>query len=207
MTRKTPRSAVRNLLLVLAPALLVTAVAIGLVGAMRAPGASAGETSGRPAAAIAAVAVVKASPGCLTDDLTGTVFGQPRRPESGVRDALLRLTNDSGRACKLRGWADLAMVTPPGELVRVPTRKVGPAGGAEIILKPQASAWARVQWDTCDAGRKGCGVGVALQYIVDPDSTGAVADMSAVPEADGAGITMKALRVSPLHSTRAGALG
>jgi len=204
MTRNTGRIAVRRTLMVLAPALLVTAVAIGLVAATRAPGASAGENSGRPVAAPAAMpAAVKVVPGCLTDDLTGTVIGRPRSAGSHVRDAVLRLTNTSGRTCRVRGWADIAMVTPPGELVRVPTRKVGQAAGpAEIILKPNANAWSRLQWDTCEAGAMGCGVGVALQYIVDPDSTGAVAETTAVPEADRAGITMKALRVSPLQSTR-----
>ena len=184
------RTAVSRVLMDLTPALLVTAIATGLVGASRAHGASAGE---KPAAVVA----------CLTDDLTGTVAGRPRRPHPGVRDAVLQLTNTSGRTCTVQGWADIALVTPPGELVRVPTRKVGQAVGATgILLEPQASAWSRVQWDTCDASREGCGVGVALQYIVDPDSTGAVADLTAVPEADRAGITMTAMRVDSLQPTR-----
>jgi Protein of unknown function (DUF4232) len=213
MTRNTPRTAAPRLLMVLTPALLVAAVAVGLVGATRATGASAGETSAAPSAPSAPATVtaipaaVKVVPACLTDDLTGTVFGQPRDAHSSVRDAVLRLTNTSGRTCQVRGWADISMVTPPGELVRVPTRKVAQAeGGAEIVLKPRASAWSRVQWDTCATGRNGCGVGVALQYIVDPDSTGTVADLTGVPEADRAGITMKAVRVSPLQRTRTAAL-
>jgi hypothetical protein len=183
----------RKPLLALIATLFVTTVAIGLIAATRAPGASAG---------VAAVA----GPACLTDDLTGTLIGQPGRPGAGVRDAVLRLTNTSGRACQVRGWAELAMVTPPGELVRVPTRKVGQAGG-EIVLRPEGSAWSKVQWDTCDPAGARCGVGVALQYLVDPDSTGTVADLTAVPEADRAGITMRALRVGPLQPTRAAALG
>ena len=79
----------------------------------------------------------------------------------------------------------------------MPTRKIRTAGAA-IVLQPKAAAWSRLQWDTCRPGRKGCGVGVALQYIIDPESTGEVADLAKVPEADGAGITMKALRVGPL---------
>jgi hypothetical protein len=196
MTRTTPRTAAPRVLTALIPTLLVVAVAIGFVGATQAPGASAGGESGSPSVPTA----VKANPDCLTDDLTGTVIGQPHRPRSSVRDAVLRLTNTSGRTCQVHGWPDIAMVTPPGELVPVPTHKVDQVGAnAEIILKPQASAWSRVQWDNCDAGREGCGVGVALQYIVDPDSTGAVAELTAVPEADRAGITMKAMRVSPLQ--------
>jgi hypothetical protein len=186
--------------MVLIPAVLVAAVAIGIVGATRATGASAAEK--------AAPAAVRADPACLTDDLTGTLIGQPRDPRSGVRTAVLRLTNTSGRTCRVQGWADLAMVTPPGELVRVPTRKVDQAGGtAEIILTPEAGAWSRVQWDTCAAGAEGCAVGVAVQYVVDPDSTGTVADLEAVPEADRAGITMRAMRVGPLRPNRAAALG
>jgi hypothetical protein len=206
MTRNMPQTAVPRVLMVLAPTLLVAAVAIGFVGATRATGASAGENSGTPAAA-AVPAAVKTIPACLTDDLTGTVFGQPRDAHYSVRDTVLRLTNTSRRTCQVGGWADIAMVTPPGELVRVPTRKVKQAGGgAEIVLKPQASAWSRVQWDSCDAGRKGCRVGVALQYIVDPDSTGTVADLTAVPEAGRAGLAMTAMRVSPFQRTRAAAL-
>jgi len=194
MTQKMPRIAVTRPLMVLVPAMLVAAVAIGLVGATQATGASAAEK--------AAPAVVRADPACLTDDLTGTLIGRTHDRQSGVRTAVLRLTNTSGRTCRVQGWADLAMVTPPGELVRVPTRKVDQAGGgAEIILTPEAGASSEVQWDTCEAGREGCAVGVALQYIVDPDSTGTVADLTAVPEADRAGITMRALRVGPLRST------
>jgi Protein of unknown function (DUF4232) len=213
MTRNTPRSAAPRLLMILAPTLVGAAVVAGLAGPTAAAGAP--EVTAVPAAGAPAVAAVPAAgapavaavSGCLTDDLTGTVYGRPRRAHSSVREAVLRLTNTSGRACRVRGWADIAMVTPPGELVRVPTRKVGQAGGgAEIVLKPQASAWSRLQWDTCRPGRPGCGVGVALQYVVDPHSTGTVADLSAVPEAYRAGITMKALRVSPLQGTRAAAL-
>lgn len=203
MTRNTPLAAVPRVLMVLTPTLLAAAVAFGFSGAARPTEASATENPGTPAVP----AAVEAVRGCRTDDLTGTVFGQPRHAHSGERDAVLRLTNTSSRTCQVEGWADIAMVTPPGELVRVPTRKVGQAGGgAAIILKPQASAWSRVQWDTCTAGHRGCGVGVALQYIVDPESTGTVADLTAVPEATRAGITMKALRVSPLQRTRAAAL-
>jgi hypothetical protein len=189
MTRNASRTAIPRPHLVLTATLLVTGVAIGLVGTMRAPEASA----------------VMAEPTCVTDDLTGTVIGQPRTPNSAVRDAVLQLTNTSGRACQVRGWADIAMVTPPGELVRVPTQKLDQTG-APITLEPEASAWSRLQWDTCEAGREGCQVGVAFQYITDPDSTGTVAEMTAVPEADDAGITMKALRVGPLQPTRTAAV-
>lgn len=203
MTRTTPRTAADRLLMVLSPVLLVTAVAAGLVGAQQAPAASAGQEPDGPAVP----AVVQAGPDCLTDDLTGTVFGRPDHPSPGVRDAVLRLTNTSGRTCRVRGWADVAMVTAPGELVRVPTRRVGEDGDhPEIVLESHASAWSRVQWDICDAGRAGCVAGVALQYVVDPGSTGAVAELSAVPEADGAGIAMNALRVGPLQRTRTAAL-
>jgi hypothetical protein len=68
------------------------------------------------------------------------------------------------------------------------------------VLAPAAGASARLQWDTCDAGDDRCGVGVALQYIVDPESAGTLADLAAVPEADRAGITMTALQVGPLQS-------
>jgi hypothetical protein len=194
MTQNTPRIAVSRPLTVLIPAVLVAAIAIGFVGATRATGASAAEKAAR--------AVVQADPACLTDDLSGTLIGQTRDRQSGVRTAMLRLTNTSGRTCRVQGWADLAMVTPPGELVQVPIRKIDEAGGdAEIILTPEASAWSRVQWDTCEAGHEGCAAGVALQYIVDPESTGTVADLTAVPEADRAGITMRAMRVGPLRAT------
>ncbi|MEU4619533.1 DUF4232 domain-containing protein [Actinoplanes sp. NPDC023801] len=178
------------------------------------PAASASASWSVPAGSAPASAPVPASvppagtdPGCLTDDLAGTLIGQDRAAGPGVRDAVLRLTNTSGRTCRVEGWADIALVTPPGELVRVPTGRTEQAGGgAVIVLKPQASTWARVQWDTCAPGRAGCGVGVAVQYIVDPDSTGAAADNAEVPEADRDGIAMRALRVGPLRATRAAAL-
>jgi hypothetical protein len=168
----------------LTPVLVVTAVAIGfgLGGAPQATEASATENP---------------VPACLTDDLTATVDGRARAARSGTRDAVLSLTNTSGRTCHVRGWADVAMVTAPGELVPVPTRQIG--AGAEVVLEPRAAARSALQWDTCEPSRKGCGVGVALQFIVDPDSTGTLAELAGVPEAEQAGITMKALRVSPLQ--------
>ncbi|MDI6099553.1 DUF4232 domain-containing protein [Actinoplanes sp. NEAU-A12] len=198
MTRNTAS----RMLMTLTPALLVGAVAIALVGAGRAGEASAGENPSAPD-----VPAAEVSPACLTDDLTGTVTGLPRPARPGAREALLSLTNTSGRACRVQGWADIALVTAPGDLVRIPTRQVGQAaGGPGILLLPQASAWSRVEWDGCVPGRANCGVGVAWQYIVDPDSTGAVADTIGVPEADQDGVAMSAMRISPLSETRAAAL-
>ncbi|MEU8658780.1 DUF4232 domain-containing protein [Actinoplanes philippinensis] len=136
------------------------------------------------------------SPACLTDDLDGTVTG---RPGSGPREAVLTLTNTSEHACEIRGWADVALVTPPGDVVRVPTRRIG-AEGPAIVLEPGATARSGLQWDTCTAGRAGCGVGVAFQFIADRDSTGVAADVAELPEADEDGITVKALRISPLQA-------
>jgi hypothetical protein len=197
MTRNRSRRGVSRQLTVLTTALLGVAVAVALVGGARTEEASAG--AGVPAAG----PVVD----CLTEDLTGALIGQPRRAGSGVRDAVLRLTNTSGRTCRVQGRPDVALVTPPGEVVRVPTRAISqPGADAVIVLAPEAGAWSRVQWDTCKPGRSGCGVGVAVQYIVDAESTGAAADPEALPEADLDGITMKALRVGPLQPTRAAAL-
>ncbi|MFC7534548.1 DUF4232 domain-containing protein [Actinoplanes sp. GCM10030250] len=198
MTRNRPRITAGRMLMTLAPAVFVAAAAVGFVGGSPTVEASAGEKSGVAA---------EVSPACLTDDLTGIVMGLPRRAESSERAAVLRLTNTSGRACQVPGWADIALVTPPGELVRVPTRKAGQAGGAAVVLKPRADAWSKVEWDGCDVGGKGCGAGVALQFIVDPDSAGSVADTIAVPEADQAGIAMTAMRIGPLRQTRTEALG
>ena len=202
MTRNSSRITVTRTLMTLTPALLVGAVAIGLVGGGGAGEASAGESTGAPVAPVAGV-----SPACLTDDLTGTVTGLPGTAKAGVRAAVLQLTNTSGRACQAPDWADLALVTPPGELVRVPTRKVGRAGGAAIVLQPQASAWSAIEWDACAPGRAGCGVGVAWQYILDRESTGAVADTAEVPEAEQDGVAMKAMRVGPLRAERAATIG
>jgi hypothetical protein len=184
MTRNSPRANVLRAIMALTPALLVTAIAVALVGGGRATEASAG-----------AVPSATPNPACLTDDLAGMVTGQPG---AGAREAALILTNNSGHACEIRGWADVALVTPPGDVVRVPTRKIGTAGPA-ITLEPDATVWSRLQWDSCTAGRKGCGVGVAFQYIADPDSTGVAADLAELPEADEQGITMKALRIFPLQ--------
>jgi hypothetical protein len=169
----------------LTPALLVTGVAVALVGGGGATEAAAG-----------AVPFAVPSPACLTDDLAGTVTGQPG---SGPREAVLALTNTSGHTCQVRGWADVALVTPPGDVVRVPTRKIGTAGPA-IVLEPGAAALAHLQWDSCAAGGARCGVGVAFQFIADPDSTGIAADLAELPEADLDGITMTALRVGPLQA-------
>jgi hypothetical protein len=223
MTRNWPRRSVSRQLTVLTTALLGVAVTVALVGGTRANEASAGAVpTGVPgpvaSSAFASVpgpdsgsvpgtgSAAGANPDCLTDDLTGTLIGQPRSAGSGRRDTVLRLTNSSGRACRVQGWADIALVTPPGEVVRVPTRKIDQPGGGVIVLAPEASAWARVQWDTCVPGRSGCGVGVTVQYIVDRDSTGSAADPADVPEAGQDGITMRALRVGPLQQTRAAAL-
>ncbi len=186
MTRNTPRATAPRMPAVLTAALLTTAVAVGLSSAPHTTGAVAAETP--------------ESPACLTDDLTGTIHGRPRIAGSATRDAIARLTNISGRTCRLEGWADIAMVTEPGELVPVPTRQVGQATG-KIVLAPGAGVSSRLQWDTCDPGADGCGVGVALQYVVDPESTGTLAELSAVPEADRTGITMTALRIGPLQSS------
>ena len=198
MNRNMPRVTTVRALVLLAPVLAFAAVAIGHAGVGWAGTPAGGEVAAPPAVIAAPVA------GCLTDDLAGTVFGLPGTGRPGVRDAVLRLTN-SGRTCQVTGRPKVAMVTPPGELVVVPTAGIGEGAGV-VVLKPGASAWARIQWDTCEAGRKGCRVGVALQYIVDPASTGAVADSSSVPEADRDGITMTALRVGPLRPDRAAAL-
>ncbi|WP_433794877.1 DUF4232 domain-containing protein [Actinoplanes sp. CA-252034] len=218
MTRNSPRSLALRTFMALTPALLVTGVAVALVGGTRATeaaadavstGPSASAVSADPAAsagpaepAASAVPDGGSSPACLTDDLAGTVTG---RSGSGARQAVLSLTNTSGHACEIRGWADVALVTPPGEVVHVPTLKIGSAGPA-IVLAPDATAWSVLQWDVCEAARTGCGVGVGLQYIADPDSTGIAADLAELPEADRSGITMKALRVGPYQSTRAAAL-
>ena len=198
MNRNMPRVTTVRALVLLAPVLAFAAVAIGHAGVGWAGTPAAGEVAAPPAAIAAPVA------DCLTDDLAGTVFGLPGTARSGVREAVLRLTN-SGRTCQVTGRPMVAMVTPPGELVVVPTAGIGEGAGV-VVLKPGASAWARIQWDTCEAGRKGCRVGVALQYIVDPAATGAVADSSSVPEADRDGITMTAMRVGPLRAARATAL-
>jgi hypothetical protein len=203
MTRNRSRRSVSRQLTVITTALLAVAVTVALVGGTRANEASAGAVpSGIPVPGSSA----EADPGCLTDDLTGALIGQPRSAGSSRRNAVLRLTNSSGRACRVQGWPGIALVTPPGEVVRVPTRKIEQPGTGVIVLAPEASAWARVQWDTCVAGRSGCGVGVTVQYIVDRESTGSAAEPADVPEADQEGITMKALRVGPLQQTRAAAL-
>jgi hypothetical protein len=193
MTRDSSRITVTRTLMTLTPALLVGAVAVGLVGGGGTGAASAGENTAAPAAPATPVTA------CLTDDLTGTVTGLPGEAGAKVRGAVLQLTNTSGRACRTPEWADLALVTPPGELVRVPTRKVGQAGATAIVLQPEASAWSAIEWDACAPGRTGCGVGVAWQYILDRESTGSVADTVAVPEADQDGVAMKAMRVGPLR--------
>jgi hypothetical protein len=184
MTRNSPRATIFRALTALTPALVVTGIAVALVGGGQATEAAAG-----------AVPTPGPNPACLTDDLSGTVTGQPA---SGVREAMLSLTNNSGRTCQIQGWADVDLVTPPGEIVKVPTRKIGIAGQA-IVLEPGATATSRLQWDSCAAGRKGCGVGVGLQFIADPNSTGTATDLLNLPEADLAGITMKALRIGPLQ--------
>jgi hypothetical protein len=186
MTRNSPRSIALRTFMALTPALLVTGVAVALVGGGHATEAAAGAV---PSAAQA--------PACLTDDLTGTVTAQPG---SGARQAVLSLTNSGDQACRIEGWADVALVTPPGEVVKVPTRKIGTAGPA-IVLEPGAAAWSQVEWDSCAAGRAGCGAGVAWQFIADPDSTGVAADSAGFPEADEEGITVEALRVGPLQAT------
>jgi hypothetical protein len=186
MTRNSPRSIALRTFMALTPALLVTSVAVALVGGGRATEAAAG-----------AVPAAGPSPACLTDDLAGTVTGQPG---AGVREAVLSLTNAGARACRIEGWADVALVTPPGDVVKVPTRKVGEAGPA-IILEPGATAWSPLEWDACTAGRPACGVGVAWQFIADPDSTGAAADSAGFPEADEEGIAIRALRVGPVQAT------
>ncbi len=194
MTRHTPRATVLRMPAFLTPALLTAAVAIGLGLAAQATGASAaqgpgsGSATGRPI------------PACLTEDLTATVTGRPHTARSPTRDAVLRLTNSSGRTCHVQGWADVAMVTAPGAIVPVPTRT--DRAGGDIVLVPAAEASARLQWDTCNAEDDSCGVGVALQYVVYPESTGTLAELAAVPEADRAGITMTALRIGPLQSGR-----
>ncbi|BEL08403.1 hypothetical protein Q0Z83_065940 [Actinoplanes sichuanensis] len=185
MTRNNPRSIALRTFMALTPALLVTGVAVALVGGGRATEASAG-----------AMLPAAPSPACLTDDLSGTVTGHGG---DRVREAVLSLTNTADHACRIPGWADVALVTPPGEVVRVPTTEIGTAGPA-IVLEPGATASSSLQWDTCAAGRKGCGTGVAFQFIVDADSTGTAADVAELPEADGPGITMKALRIGPLQA-------
>lgn len=201
MTRNALGRSISRQLTLAATALLGVAVAVALVGGARTREAAAGAMPAQPGA------VSGADLACLTDDLTGTLIGRPRTAGSSVRNAVLRFTNDSGRACRVQGWADVDLVTPPGDLVKVPTRRIEQAGGAAVVvLAPGASAWALVQWDVCVIGRAGCGVGVAVQYIVDPASTGTAADSTEVPEADREGITMKALRVGPFQQTRAAAL-
>jgi hypothetical protein len=185
MTRNSPRSIALRTFMALTPALLVTGVAVALVGGGRATEASAGAM---PAAA--------PSPACRTDDLTGTVTG---RGGDSVRQAVLSLTNTADHPCQIQGWADVALVTPPGEVVRVPTAEVGTAGPA-LVLEPGATAASNLEWDTCAEDDKGCGAGVAFQFIVDADSTGAAADVAELPEADGPGITMSALRIGPLQA-------
>lgn len=220
MTRTTPRITVPRMLLTLTPAVLVAAVAVGLVGGTRATEASAGENPGTRAAeaSVGENSGTRATPasaggnpgtpvaGCLTDDLTGTVTGLPQQSRPGVRDVLLHLTNTSGTACQVSGWADIALVTPPGELVRVPAREFGQAAAAPLVLQPEAGVWSRIAWDVCSPGGAGCGVGVALQFIVDPESTGSVAEMIGAPEPDEDGIAMTAMRVGPLQATRDAAL-
>ncbi|WP_045744417.1 MULTISPECIES: DUF4232 domain-containing protein [Actinoplanes] len=186
MTRKRPRAS-----MITVPVLLVAAVALGFVGGARATSASAEESTPEDTTV----------PACLTEDLGGTVTGQ-RSAESGVREALLRLTNTSGRACTVQGSVAISLLTPPGEVVDVPTSRLGQDDGALITLAPEDSAWSRLQWDRCDADAKGCSVGVALQYVADEASAGEVAETIAVPEADAAGITMTALRVGALTQTR-----
>ncbi|GIE35729.1 hypothetical protein Ait01nite_087740 [Actinoplanes italicus] len=203
MTRNAFGRSTSRQLTVATTALLGAAVAVALVGGTRTREASAGAMSTDPGA----VSTAGADVDCLTDDLTGTLIGQARAAGSKVRDAVLRLTNDSGRACRVRGWADIDLVTPPGDLVKVPTSRIEQTGGDTVVaLTPGASAWALVQWDVCTAGRAGCGVGVTVQYIVDPESTGSAADSAEVPEAEREGITMKALRVGPFQQDRAAAL-
>jgi hypothetical protein len=185
MTRNSPRSIALRTFMALTPALLVTSVAVALVGGGGATEAAAG-----------AVDTAVPGPDCLTDDLAGTVAGQGGSP---VREAVLTLTNTAGGACRIQGWADVALVTPPGEIVKVPTRKVGEAGPA-IVLQPGDSARSLLQWDSCTAGGRGCGVGVAWQFIADPDSTGVAADSVDLPEADGRGIGIAALRIGSLQA-------
>ncbi|MFC4069101.1 DUF4232 domain-containing protein [Actinoplanes subglobosus] len=197
MTRNSPRSSALRALMALTPALLVTGIAVALVGGGRASEAAAGamptaQSSETPAGAVSATVP---SPACLTDDLAGTVTGQPG---GAAREATLSLTNTADHTCEIHGWADVALVTPPGDVVRVPTRKLGTAGPA-IILAPGAATESRLQWDTCTASGKGCGVGVTFQYIADPDSTGVAADLADLPEADNEGITVKSLRIYPLQ--------
>ncbi|WP_430790503.1 DUF4232 domain-containing protein [Actinoplanes sp. G11-F43] len=194
MTRNKPRNTAARMLMALTPAMLVGGVATALVAGPRGAEAVAGETTTTVAPVIVPV-------DCLTEDLTGTVIGQDGSATTGPRTALLKLTNTSGQACQVHGWAEVAMVTPPGELVEVPTTMTGTGTADVFVVEPDASAWALLEWDRCASTNDGCDVGVALQFSVDPEADGSVADPEKLPEADGDGITMTALRVGPLRPT------
>ncbi|GAA1652176.1 DUF4232 domain-containing protein [Actinoplanes couchii] len=193
MTRNRPRSTAARMMMTLPPALMVAAVAIGLVGAPRTNEAAAGET------VVGATEEVAAPVDCLTDDLTGTLIGVDG--EGDVRAAVLQLTNTSSTACQVQGWADVALVTPPGDVITLPTSMIGTAASV-IDLAPESSTWSRIEWDSCTTGSAGCGTGVALQFIVDPKSAGSVAEPTGIPEAEQDGVTMSALRVGPFQITR-----
>ncbi|HWS33768.1 MAG TPA: DUF4232 domain-containing protein [Actinoplanes sp.] len=189
MTRNTPRATAVRTLMTFSPALLGAAVVVGLVGVPQTSEAAAGETTAAP---------VVAPADCLTDDLTGTLIEVPGRAGAAVREAVLQLTNTSGRTCQVQGWAEVALVTPPGEVLDVPTRMIG-AAASVIDLQPETSTWSRIEWDTCADGSAGCGTGVALQFIVDPAAAGSVADLTGDAPQE---LSMAAMRVGPFQITR-----
>lgn len=189
MTRHTTRGTTARTLMTFSPALLGAAVVIGLVGVPQTSEAAAGGTTTAP---------VTTPVDCLTDDLTGTLIEVPGPAGATIREAVLQLTNTSGRTCQVQGWAEVALVTPPGEVLAVPTRMIGTAASV-IDLQPENSTWSRIEWDTCTDGDSGCGTGVALQFIVDPGAAGSVAE-PAEPTEDA--LSMAAMRVGPFQITR-----
>ena len=191
-----------------AACLVSVSTALVAVGAAAAVGFAGSTPSGRAVTpSVLHVAEAKKPAPCGTDDLSGTIIGNTRRPVRGVWMATMRLTNVSARTCRVEGWPEVALVTPPGDLVPIAVHTVNEPGAATPVdVRPRASAWAGLRWRVCHATARGCGAGVALQFTVDPQADGIAAGFEDFPAAEKDGLTMRSLQVGTFRASRDGLL-
>ncbi|WP_433431911.1 DUF4232 domain-containing protein [Nonomuraea sp. CA-141351] len=105
---------------------------------------------------------------CRTDALTAHLGRED--PGAGNVYAPLVLTNTSAQTCWVYGFPGLVMFDGNGDALRTRVRRES-VRPDRVVLKPKASAYARLHWVMVETGSEGrCPVSARLM-IIPPDET------------------------------------
>jgi hypothetical protein len=142
---------------------------------------------------------------CKAQDVKVEMMMQAQRSTPTTLMALLQVTNKSAQACRMVGWATVALWNAANRPVDVPSGNVlEPSGPTPIDLAPGSTASAGVRWTFCDKGKADCPAGNTLKVRLPGDTTDVIAKLTDFVGTDGNNITMAGLQIGTLQPSAQG---